>query len=119
QDYDNGHQSLNSVTCSNGPNGLITKGFTDFASLPSFPYLGASYVVGAWNSPECGSCWQLTNLAGDVTIYVTVIDYVEIGFDVSVAAMNALTNGEASLVSCIYAQATQVSESYCGLPVLV
>ncbi|KAF8264256.1 Cerato-platanin [Lactarius quietus] len=113
--YDNGQQSLNNVACSNGANGLITKGYTNFASLPSFPNIGASYIIGAWNSPECGSCWQLTYPPTGVSIYVTAIDTVYSGYDLSVAAMNSLTNGQASQFSFIDVQSTSVAESFCGL----
>lgn len=39
--YDNAGQSLSTVTCSDGTNGLLTKGFTTFGSLPTFPNIGA------------------------------------------------------------------------------
>jgi hypothetical protein len=58
--YDNPYGSLNGVACSNGENGLLTKGFTTFGSLPSFPYIGGAQAVTGWNSPQCGSCWALT-----------------------------------------------------------
>ncbi|KAF8264259.1 Cerato-platanin-domain-containing protein [Lactarius quietus] len=113
--YDNGSQSLNNVACSNGANGLVTKGFTDFKSLPTFPNIGGVFAVGAWNSAECGSCWEVTYPSTGVTIYVTAIDTIYSGFDVSVEAMNTLTNGEANQFSFINVEATQVAESYCGL----
>jgi hypothetical protein len=113
--YDNGQQSLNNVACSNGDNGLITKGYTTFDSLPSFPYVGAGFAVHNWNSPECGSCWQLTYEDTGVTIYATAIDTVYSGFDLSEAAVNALTNGNAEQFSYINVDSTQVDPSYCGL----
>lgn len=58
--YDNGNESLNNVACSNGVNGLVTKGFTTFNSLPSFPFIGGAQVVTGWNSTNCGTCWALT-----------------------------------------------------------
>ncbi|KAH8991579.1 Cerato-platanin [Lactarius akahatsu] len=111
--YDNSQTSLNNVACSDGRNGLITKGFTTFGSLPSFPNIGAAKAIGAWNSPLCGSCWELTY--GGNTIYVTAIDTVGDGFDLSLKAMNTLTNGKAQQLDVVNAQATQVDESYCGL----
>jgi hypothetical protein len=111
--YDNSQTSLNNVACSNGRNGLVTKGFPTFGSLPSFPNIGAAQAVGAWNSPFCGSCWELT--FGGNTIYVTAIDTVGNGFDLSLQAMNTLTNGQAQELDSVNAQATQVDESYCGL----
>ena len=111
--YDNASTSLNNVACSNGDNGLVTKGFPTFGSLPSFPSIGGVSAVKGWNSPECGSCWQLT-YAGN-TIYVTAVDTISDGFDISLAGMNLLTNGQAQQLDTVNAQATQVDESFCGL----
>ena len=52
--YDQGTESLADVACSDGPNGLLTKGYSEFEDLPSFPYIGGSSVA-SWNSPYCGS----------------------------------------------------------------
>ena len=111
--YDNPSTSMNNVACSNGDNGLVTKGFPTFGSLPSFPGLGGVSAVKGWNSPECGSCWQLT--FGGNSIYVTAVDTISDGFDISLAAMNLLTNGQAQQLDSIDAQATSVDESFCGL----
>lgn len=59
QRYDVGTTSLTQVACSDGPNGLITKNFTTFGSLPKFPFIGGAPAVAKWNDPDCGSCWQL------------------------------------------------------------
>ena len=53
--YDQGTQSLDVVACSNGPNGLLTKGYSVFEDLPTFPNIGGSSAVAEWNSPNCGS----------------------------------------------------------------
>ncbi|KAH9052971.1 SnodProt1 [Lactarius deliciosus] len=111
--YDNSQTSLNNVACSNGKNGLITRGFTTFGSHPSFPDIGAAKAVGSWNSPLCGSCWELTY--GGNTIYVTAIDTVGDGFGLSLKAMDTLTDGKAKQLDVVSAQATQVDEYYCGL----
>ena len=60
QTYDNASGSLDTVACSDGPNGLETKGYTTFGSLPHFPNIGGAAAVAGWNSPQCGTCWQLT-----------------------------------------------------------
>ena len=109
--YDNPSTSLNNVACSDGPNGLVTKGFSTFGSLPSFPSVGGVSAVKGWNSPQCGSCWKLT-FEGK-SIFVTAIDTISDGFDISLAAMNILTNGQAQQLDSIDAQATQVAESFC------
>jgi hypothetical protein len=53
--YDQGTQSLSTVECSDGSNGLLTKGYSLFKDLPTFPNIGGSSVVAYWNSPNCGS----------------------------------------------------------------
>ncbi len=110
--YDNASTSMNNVACSNGDNGLVTK-FPTFGSLPSFPAIGGVSAVKGWNSPECGSCWELTYEGN--TIYVTAIDTLFEGFSISLGAMNTLTNGEAQHLDVIDAEATQVDKWHCGL----
>ena len=53
--YDQGTQSLSTVACSDGSNGMLTKGYNLFGDLPTFPNIGGSSVVADWNSPNCGS----------------------------------------------------------------
>jgi hypothetical protein len=53
--YDDGTRSLSTVACSDGSNGLLTKGYAVFKDLPTFPNIGGSSVVASWNSPNCGS----------------------------------------------------------------
>lgn len=111
--YDTYGGSLSTVACSDGVNGLLTKGFTTFGSLPSFPNIGAAQAVGGWNSTACGSCWQIS--FGGKSINVTAIDHAGDGFNLSLEAMNTLTNGHAEELGVINAQATQVDKSHCGL----
>ncbi|TFY80993.1 hypothetical protein EWM64_g3012 [Hericium alpestre] len=113
QTYDNAGQSLSTVACSDGPNGLLTKGFTTFGSLPSFPNIGAAQAVAAWNSPNCGTCWRLTY--NGTSINVIAIDHAGDGFNLSLEAMNKLTNGQAVFDGVVQATATQVAASACGL----
>jgi len=110
---DNSKGSLSTVACSDGANGLLTKGFSNFGSLPSFPNIGAAQAVEGWNSKACGSCWKISY--GKKSIYVTAVDHADDGFDLSLEAMNTLTNGHAKKLGVIDAQATQVDKSHCGL----
>lgn len=72
--YDDGlcqaSRSLNTVSCSTGENGLITKGYTTFSSLPGYPALAGLPGVG-FNSPNCGKCYEMwfsgTGRASQVT----------------------------------------------------
>ena len=109
--YDNPSTSLNNVACSDGPNGLVTKGFPTFGSLPSFPGIGGVSAVKGFNSPECGSCWELTY--GGNSIFVTAIDTISDGFDISLKAMGILTNGKAQALDYIDSQAAQVDAWHC------
>ena len=52
--YDDATQSLSTVACSNGPNGLLAK-YATFKDLPTFPHIGASDAIAAWDSPNCGA----------------------------------------------------------------
>lgn len=67
--YDQGTQSLSTVTCSDGSNGLLTKGYNIFKDLPTFPDIGGSSVVASWNSPNCGSSHPAES---DSVVWLTV-----------------------------------------------
>ncbi|KAF9781691.1 SnodProt1 [Thelephora terrestris] len=110
--YDQATDSLDNVACSNGPNGLLTKGYKVFGDIPTFPNISGSSVA-YWNSPNCGSCWNIT-YQGE-TITVTVIDYAGDGFNLSEEAMNTLTGGEAVELGVVDATSVQVDESFCGM----
>ncbi|KAG2071372.1 Cerato-platanin [Suillus decipiens] len=114
--YANPNASLNTVSCSNGANGLLTKGYTTFGSIPSFPNVGG--IPGAaWNSLLCGSCWSLqyTTPGGvQTTVFITVIDNAYT-FNVSPQKFNQLNNGTGLQPGILAAQATQVAASNCGM----
>ncbi|KAI1638067.1 immunomodulatory protein [Biscogniauxia mediterranea] len=112
QNYDNGGQSTNTVACSDGIYGLAGR-FPTFGSFPQFPYIGAADVVAGWNSPQCGTCWQLTWQGKSIN--VLAIDHAGSGFNIAVDAMNALTGGRAVELGRIDATATQVASSVCGI----
>ena len=54
--YDNSTTPLSTVACGGGSNGLKAKGYTDFVSVPSFPYVGGADVVESYNNTRCGEC---------------------------------------------------------------
>ncbi|KAJ5375813.1 Cerato-platanin [Penicillium concentricum] len=115
--YDIGTSSLNTVSCSNGINGLITQGYTDFASLPSFPNIGGAITIPGWNSPNCGKCYELHYSNGkiDKTINVLAVDAAPGGFNIGLQAMNTLTNGLAEELGRVDATYVEVEGSACGL----
>ncbi|KIK59153.1 hypothetical protein GYMLUDRAFT_44905 [Collybiopsis luxurians FD-317 M1] len=117
--YDNGDQSLATVACSDGSNGLLTRGFTTFSSLPTFPNIGAFGQIKGYNDANCGTCWQVTytNAQGQSkTLTVTAIDHAGQGLiNVSEEAMNTLTNGNAVAFGAVSVSAVQVASSVCGV----
>ncbi|KAG1820708.1 Cerato-platanin [Suillus variegatus] len=114
--YTNPNSSLSNVACSNGANGLLTKGYTTFGSIPSFPNIGG--VPGAtWNSTLCGTCWSLqyTTPSGvQTTINITAVD-AAYTFNISPQVFNKLNNGTGLEIGKIAANVTQVAASNCGM----
>ncbi|CAG8897100.1 unnamed protein product [Penicillium egyptiacum] len=115
--YDVGTSSLKSVSCSDGANGLVTQGYTDFASLPSFPNIGGAITIPGWNSPNCGKCYALhySNGKVDKTINVIAVDTAPGGFNIGLQAMNTLTNGQAEQLGRVAATYVEVDAKACGL----
>lgn len=111
--YDDSGASLDTVACSDGPNGLIPKGYPTIGSLPSFPRVGGAAAVAGWNSAECGTCWQLTY--NNVSVNILAIDHADEGFNISEEAMNELTDGQAVFLGRVTATTVQVDASVCGL----
>ncbi|KAH8997423.1 Cerato-platanin [Lactarius akahatsu] len=110
--FDNKAGSLNGVACSNGANGLAAR-FPTFGDVPSFPFIGGAFDV-AWNSPNCGSCWALTNPATGMTINITAVDTAGAGFNIAKAAFDKLAGGQSGL-GAVDVVANKVSPSVCGL----
>jgi hypothetical protein len=111
--YDNPSLSLTSVACSDGANGLITKGYTTLGSLPTFPNVGGAYTVTGWNSAACGTCYNVTY--GSTSLSVLAVDVALDGFNLSEEAMNTLTGGLAVELGRVDVTATQVAASVCGI----
>lgn len=114
--YDHGTSSLTTVSCSDGANGLITQGYSNFESLPNFPLIGGAPTVEAWNSPNCGKCYQLHYQNGkiDKTINVLVVDSAVGAFNLGLQAMNQLTGGNAQQLGRVNATYTEAEASQCG-----
>ncbi|KAG2109441.1 Cerato-platanin [Suillus cothurnatus] len=111
--YDNADLSLDSVACSDGPNGLISKGYTTLGQLPTFPNVGGAYTVTGWDSVYCGTCYEVTY--GDTTIAVLAVDVATEGFNVAEEAMNTLTGNQAVFLGRVDVTSVQVNASVCGL----
>ena len=109
--YDMPATPLTAVACSNGKNGLLTKGFTTFGSLPTTNIGGMAGIV--FNSTECGSCWELSYEGKSVN--VLAIDFAGDGFNVAESTLNILTDGNAVDLGHIEAEVKPADASACGL----
>ena len=111
--FDDAAGSLDSVACSDGPNGLTTRGYSTFGSLPKFPHISGAAAVAGWNSPNCGTCWELTYT--NASINVIAIDRAGEGFNIALGALNELTGGQGMDLGRVDVAARQVTSSVCGL----
>ena len=111
--YDNPDLSMNNLACSDGPNGLITKGYPTLGSLPSFPYVGGAATIPGWNSENCGNCYGLTY--NGTRIYLTAVDVAWGGFNIGLRALDKLTGGRGRDLGTVYAQFSFHPRSQCGL----
>ncbi|OQO11838.1 hypothetical protein B0A48_03565 [Cryoendolithus antarcticus] len=114
-DYDERTRSLAKTSCSAGVNGLTTRyGWQTQGNVPHFPYIGGWDGGASWNSQYCGSCLAVTY--NNKTINVLVVDHIDYGLDMAIAAMDELTEGRATQDSPIYAKAEVVVSAACGVP---
>lgn len=115
--YDNPQQSLSAVACSDGPNGLLTRNFTTFGSLPDFPLIGAVPAVKGWNSVNCGTCWTVTytNAQGVAkSINILAID-AALNFNLASPAFNKLTDDQGTFLGRVSVTAVSAPASSCKL----
>lgn len=112
--YDTASLSTLVIACSDGVNGLYTKGYQTLGSLPKFPYIGASAEVPGWNSPNCGKCYAVTY--GSTTINVLAVDHAGEGWVLSLAALNALTGNLGTQLGRVPVTWVPTAQSNCGLP---
>jgi hypothetical protein len=110
--FDNKAGSLNNVACSNGANGLVAR-FPTFGDIPKFPFIGGAFDV-VWNSPNCGSCWNLTNAATGTSINIVAVDTAGSGFNIAQEAFVQLNGGQIGQ-GTVDVVASKVSPSICGL----
>lgn len=110
--YDDPSLSLNSVSCSNGENGLVTKGYASVAQLPT-ALVGGSPTIQGWNSKNCGACYALTYK--NATVYVLAIDTAINQFNVAKKALDALTGGHAAEFGSVEGTFELVAGEKCSL----
>ena len=110
--FDNKSGSMNNVACSNGANGLAAR-FPTFGDVPTFPFLGGAFDV-VWNSPNCGSCWTLTNPTTGTSINIVAVDTAGSGFNIAQEAFVKLNGGQVGQ-GVLDVVASKVAPSVCGL----
>lgn len=116
--YDQRKTSLSTVTCSTGQYGLLTLGYNTFGDLPHFPFIGGAPQIDSWDSPYCGTCWELTytdSLGISFSLSLAAINAAQGGFDISLEGLNGLTSGNALTLDGVSITAVQVSATDCGL----
>jgi len=114
--YDNGAQSTLTLACSDGANGLYTKGKQTLSQVPGFALVGAAPTIAGWNSPNCGKCFKVTY--GSKTIYITGVDTSRstTNLVLSKYAMNQLTGGLADKLGRVSVTWEQVANrANCGV----
>lgn len=117
--YDGTTTSLSNTACSTGEYGLITYGYNNMGEIPTYPNLGGAPQIQSWNSPYCGSCWNLTytdphGVSSSAT-FTAVDTGNQGGFTIAFAAMDVITNGNALTLDGISVTATQLPASACGM----
>ncbi|KAI6111164.1 Cerato-platanin [Pisolithus sp. B1] len=111
--YDDASEPLSNLACSDGVYGLETKGYNTLGDLPTFPNVGGVYTVTEWDSPACGTCYNVTY--GSTSIFILAVDVSQEGFNIAETAMNTLTGNLATELGRVNVQSTQVNASYCGI----
>ena len=105
--YDNKENSISSITCYQS----LHATYKHLGDLPNYPYIG-----GYKDGNGCGSCWEIVyGTNSPITIYVLSVDNSNSGFQLSVNAMNTLTNGHGTQYVSIAVQVTAADKSKCGL----
>lgn len=112
-------QSTNELSCSDGANGLQQQ-YGYFTIDPLIPYLSAVSNL-AWNSPVCGTCYELSDSStqSGTTVYVTAVDQCGSGpqgvmhFDMHPDAFTELMGQAGIAAGSGYATFRAVDESMC------
>ncbi|KAJ2917032.1 hypothetical protein MD484_g3404, partial [Candolleomyces efflorescens] len=111
-----GPTSLQTTACSTGENGLITRGFPTFGSLPTFPGIAGSQFVEGFNSTSCGACWRVSYPDTGRSVVLTLVNNAPTGFTLCTDTLLALTGFDRDNVpNSIPVQATALPDSDCGL----
>ncbi|ESK87459.1 allergenic cerato-platanin asp f13 [Moniliophthora roreri MCA 2997] len=118
EEYKNADFSFNNVACSNGENGMLSKGYNKIGDIPKSNsnvnvYVGGVYAVEGWGSKECGSCWEV--YYDNKAVRVVAVDTAAEGFNLPQSGMDELTNGRAHDLGVVDVTAKELSPADCGL----
>mmetsp|Transcript_4306 Transcript_4306/g.12009 ORF Transcript_4306/g.12009 Transcript_4306/m.12009 type:complete len:276 (-) Transcript_4306:380-1207(-) len=111
-------QPLTELSCSDGANGLITRwGYDKIRRM--WPYVAAVSNL-QWNSPVCGTCYELYAESTGNTVYVTAVDKValpgengELHFDMSKPSFDELLGEDGYRDGHGYSSFREVDSSKC------
>lgn len=109
--YDDSTLSLSTVSCSNGENGLVTKGYNTIGDLPTQDVAGSLTIKG-WNDANCGACYSLSYK--NETVYVVAIDAAIGEFNVALKVLDKLTHGHGQEFGSVTVDYEEVDGSKCG-----
>lgn len=114
-DYRFSNTSLSTVACSDGVNGLITKGYTDLGSLPTYPNVSGIPNL-TWNSTLCGTCWELAYQFPNGTINTVVVTAIDAAatFNLSPQSFGYLAGITGYEAGEVTANVTQLNATACG-----
>ncbi|KAF8998241.1 hypothetical protein BDQ17DRAFT_1328894 [Cyathus striatus] len=87
-----------------------------YGSFLTFPNIGSSFSIQSYNSPSCGSCWELTHTRNGEsnTTFYTAIDSINEGFGMSLMGATNLTGYDrAHFPAYVPVQAREVDRSNC------
>jgi len=114
--YDTASLSTLSIACSDGTNGLNSKGYETLGSVPGFSLVGAIETIAGWNSPNCGKCYQVTYTATGASIYMTAVDRATSGIVLSLAALDVLTGNNGKALGRVDVTYVETAATNCGFP---
>ena len=132
--YSTPSTSTLNLACSDGANGLYTKGFPTLGSLSKYPNVVASpeiqgmlyisipnFIINSadekyvgWNSAQCGACYKLYYKGTGKSVYAVGVDVGRGGFVGSQQVLDTLTNGRATAVGRVDVSWLRVEPVLCG-----
>ena len=86
--YDNPNGDTNKTACPS-----LARSNPHFGNFRDFPYIGGAFNIKSGSPKFCGSCWRLTYVKTNESIYITAMDTATTGFSISRGAFRTLNGG--------------------------